>query len=101
MPFDEARKIMSIRQEAVLNSYRAFEGVTIAYGVSLAVVTELDMQASELIGIRTEQASVRVYPYGNHAAHVLGYLSKHVTTYMSAINYSFRTCTDGSARRRS
>ena len=89
MPFDEARKIMSIRQEAVLNSYRAFEGVTIAYGVSLAVVTELDMQASELIGIRTEQASVRVYPYGNHAAHVLGYLSKQVTTDMSAINYSF------------
>ena len=89
MPFDEARKIMSIRQEAVLNSYRAFEGVTIANDVSLAVVTELDMMASELIGIRTEQSSVRVYPFGHSASHLLGYLSKQVTTDMSAINYSF------------
>ena len=89
MPFSEARKIMSIRQEAVLNSYRAFEGVTISSGVSLAVVTELDMMASELIGIRTEQSSVRVYPYGNSASHILGYLSKQVTTDMSAINYSY------------
>ncbi|MBR0081755.1 MAG: hypothetical protein IJP98_03320 [Clostridia bacterium] len=89
MPFTEARKIMSIRQEAVLNSYRAFEGVTISNGVSLAVVTELDMMASELIGIRTEQASVRVYPYGNSASHIIGYLSRQVTTDMSAINYSF------------
>lgn len=89
MPFDEARKIMSIRQEAVLNSYRAFEGVTIAYDVSLAVVTELDMMASELIGIRTEQSSVRIYPYGNSASHILGYLGKQVTTDMNAINYSF------------
>ena len=89
MPFSEARKLMSIRQEAVLNSYRAYEGVTIAEGVSLAVVTELDMQASELIGIRTEQASVRVYPYGHTASHILGYLSKQVTTDMHTINYDF------------
>ena len=89
MPFNEARKVMSIRQEAVLNSYRAFEGVTIAYNVSLAVVTELDMLASELVGIQTERASVRVYPYGNSASHILGYLSKQVTTDMSTINYSF------------
>lgn len=89
MPFSEARKIMSIRQEAVLNSYRAYEGVTIATGVSLAVVTELDMQASELIGIRTEKASVRVYPYGHAASHILGYLSKQVTTDMTGINYAY------------
>ncbi len=89
MPFSEARKIMSIRQEAVLNSYRAFEGVVIAYDVSLAVVTELDMLASELVGIQTEQSSVRVYPYGNAASHILGYLSKQVTTDMSTINYSY------------
>lgn len=89
MTFSEARKIMSVRQEAVLNSYRAFEGVTIANDVSLAVVTELDMRASELVGIRTERSSIRVYPYGNTASHILGYMSKQVTTDMSAINYSY------------
>ena len=87
MPFAEARKIMSIRQEAVLNSYRAFEGVTIAYNVSLPVVTELDMRAGELVGIQTERASIRIYPYGNSASHILGYLSKQVTTDMTTISY--------------
>lgn len=89
MPFEEAKKIMSIRQEAVLNSYRAFEGVVIAYDVSLAVVTELDMQASALTGIQTERSGVRVYPHGNTASHIIGYLSKQVTTNMSDIGYRF------------
>lgn len=89
MPFEEAKKIMSVRQEAVLNSYRAFEGVVLAYDVSLAVVTELDMQAATLTGIQTEKSSVRVYPEGNTASHVIGYLSKQVTTDMTDIGYRF------------
>lgn len=89
MPFDEAKKIMSIRQEAVMNSYRAFEGVRIATDVSLAVVTELDMAAERLTGILTEKSSYRVYPYGNTASHIVGYLSKQVTRNMSSIGYSY------------
>ena len=89
MPFDEAKKIMSIRQEAVMNSYRAFEGVRIAYDVSLAVVTELDMASERLTGILTEKSSYRVYPYGNTASHIVGYLSKQVTRDMTSIGYSY------------
>ena len=89
MPFDEAKKIMSIRQEAVMNSYRAFEGVRIAYDVSLAVVTELDMASERLTGILTEKSSYRIYPYGNTASHIIGYLSKQVTRDMSTIGYSY------------
>ncbi|MBR4907202.1 MAG: hypothetical protein IKZ44_10190 [Clostridia bacterium] len=89
MPFDEAKKIMSIRQEAVMNSYRAFEGVRIAYDVSLAVVTELDMASDRLTGILTEKSSYRVYPYGNTASHIIGYLSKQVTKDMTSIGYSY------------
>ncbi len=89
MPFDEAKKIMSIRQEAVMNSYRAFEGVRIAYDVSLAVVTELDMASERLTGILTEKSSYRVYPYGNTASHIVGYLSKQVTRDMNTIGYSY------------
>ena len=90
MPFDEAKKIMSIRQEAVMNSYRAFEGVRIAYDVSLAVVTELDMASERLVGILTEKNSRRIYPYGNTASHIVGYLSKQVTRDMSSIGYSYK-----------
>jgi penicillin-binding protein 2 len=89
MPFDEAKKIMSIRQEAVMNSYRAFEGVRIATDVSLAVVTELDMQSDRLTGILTEKSSYRVYPYGHTASHIVGYLSKQVTRDMTGIGYSY------------
>ncbi len=89
MPFDEAKKIMSIRQEAVMNSYRAFEGVRIAYDVSLAVVTELDMASDRLTGILTEKSSCRVYPYGHTASHIIGYLSKQVTKDMTSIGYSY------------
>ena len=89
MPFDEAKKIMSIRQEAVMNSYRAFEGVRIAYDVSLAVVTELDMASDRLTGILTEKSSYRVYPYGHTASHIVGYLSKQVTKDMTSIGYSY------------
>ncbi|MBQ1820547.1 MAG: hypothetical protein II117_02975 [Clostridia bacterium] len=89
MPFDEAKKIMSIRQEAVMNSYRAFEGVRIAYDVSLAVVTELDMASDRLVGIMSEKSSYRVYPYGHTASHIIGYLSKQVTRDMTGIGYSY------------
>lgn len=89
MPFDEAKKIMSIRQEAVMNSYRAFEGIRIAYDVSLAVVTELDMASDRLTGILTEKSSYRVYPYGHTASHIIGYLSKQVTKDMTSIGYSY------------
>ena len=89
MPFDEAKKIMSIRQEAVMNSYRAFEGVRIAYDVSLAVVTELDMASDRLTGILTEKSSCRVYPYGHTASHIIGYLSRQVTSDMSTVGYSY------------
>ncbi len=80
MPFEEAVKIISIRQEVLLNNYRAYEPVTIAYNVSMEVVAELDMRADELLGIQTTQSTTRIYPRGTTAAHILGYLSRQVNT---------------------
>lgn len=91
MSYTQARKIMSIRQEAVLNSYRAFEGVTIAYDVPLSVVAELDMMAGELMGIQSEKSSTRIYPQGTTACHVIGYLGKQVTTDMEDISYNLQS----------
>ena len=89
MPYDEARKIMSIRQDAVLNSWHAYEGVVMAYDVNLSVVTELDMLQSELIGVQTEMSGRRIYPYKDTACHLIGYMSKQVTTDMTNLGYSF------------
>lgn len=89
MPYDEAKKIMSIRQDAVLNSWHAYEGVVVAYDVPLSVVTELDMLQSELVGVQTEMSGRRIYPYGTTACHLVGYMSKQVTTDMTNLGFSF------------
>lgn len=89
MGFAEASKIMSIRQNAVLNSWKAYEGVVIATDVPLSVVTELDMRQGELVGIETRMCGRRVYPFGSTAGHIVGYLSKQVTNDMTSIGYSF------------
>ena len=100
MPYDEAKKIMSIRQDAVLNSWHAYEGVVIAYDVTLSVVTELDMLQSELIGVQTEMSGRRIYPYKDTACHLIGYMSKQVTTDMTNLGFnydSFAPFVDGEA----
>lgn len=89
LPYESTRKLMSIRQEAVLNSYRAFAGVVIAEDVPGAVVSELSMLQDELFGIRIEKSSRRVYPQEHTASHIIGYLGRQVTNDMTAIGYDF------------
>jgi len=83
LPFSEAVKVISIRQEVNLNKWRAYEPVTIAYNVSMDVVAELDMRKDDLLGIQTVQSTSRVYPWGTTAAHIIGYLSRQVTNEMT------------------
>lgn len=80
LSFDEANKVISIRQEVLLNNYRAYEPITIAYDVSMDVVAEIKLRADELTGLQTSQSTIRVYPRGTTAAHVVGYLGKTVTS---------------------
>ena len=88
-PYARARKLMSVRQEAVLSSYRAFEGVTIATNVPMAVIAELTMLGGELTGILTERSGYRVYPQGQVASHIVGYLGRQVTQDMLPMGYSY------------
>ncbi len=76
LSFEEARKVISIRQEVLLNNYRSYMPVTIAYNVSLDVVAQIEMMASELPGLQTSQSTVRRYPYGETVAHIVGYCQK-------------------------
>lgn len=74
MPFDEAVKIISVRQDVLLNDYRSYEPVVIAADVSEDIVAKLEME--QLPGIETRLSTRRVYPYGTTAAHILGYCQK-------------------------
>jgi len=80
--FEDAIKVISIRQEVNLNNYRAYEPIVIAYDVGLETVSEISMRASELVGVQTSQSTTRVYPRGESAAHIVGYLSRSATEEM-------------------
>jgi len=74
--FDQAKKIISIRQEVNLNNYRAYEPITIAYDVSEEVVSEIMEHSDELVGVQVSQDTTRIYPRGTLAAHILGYMQQ-------------------------
>ncbi len=74
--FEQAKKILSIRQEVNLNNYRAYEPITIAYDVKEEVVSEIMERSAELVGVQVAQSTTRIYPRGTLAAHILGYLQR-------------------------
>ncbi len=76
MGYEDARKVLSVWQESQLNSWVAYEPVTIAYNVSMQTVAEIETHKAELTGMSIEDSTVRVYPRGNVAAHEIGYLGK-------------------------
>lgn len=82
--FEQAKKIISIRQEVNLNNYRAYEPITIAYSVGQEVVSEIVERSGELVGVQIAQSTTRVYPRGETAAHIVGYLSRNADTVSAA-----------------
>jgi len=65
----EAKLRKRLEQEGYNSPYR----VRIQRGISPALVTALAENTSELVGVKVEAEAVRYYPYGDLAAHVLGY----------------------------
>lgn len=76
MGYEEARKVLSVWQESQLNSWVAYEPVTIAYNVSMQTVAEIETHKAELTGMSIEDSTVRFYPHNSLAAHEIGYLGK-------------------------
>ena len=68
-------KVLSIWQESRMNAYNSMP-VVIAYDVGFETVSEVEAQSQLLDGFGVEESSVRVYPQGSTAAHVIGYTSK-------------------------
>ncbi len=89
MPFEDAVKIISIRQEVNLNNYKAYEPITIAYDVSMEVVAEIETMKDELPGLQTAQSTTRIYPYGETASHIVGYMQRTVTEEMLEKGYTY------------
>ncbi|NLT95619.1 MAG: penicillin-binding protein 2 [Clostridia bacterium] len=58
------------------NSSRLYEPIVVKRNISIETVTAIESRRNELPGVNIESAPEREYPYGNLAAHLLGYLSE-------------------------
>ena len=73
MDFEQASKILSIWQDVQLNSWVAYESITVAEDVSVDTVAAIETHGAELQGMSIAESTTRVYPRGSVAAHVIGY----------------------------
>lgn len=73
---EDARKIMAIRYEISYNGYSSTKSIKIAENVSELSVHQLYEQNSEFPGVTISESSVRSYPLGSTASHIIGRIGK-------------------------
>lgn len=72
----EARKIMMVRDLIRSKGYYQYEPTIISEDISKESVSKIEENAINLPGISVKTSSVRYYPKGSSAAHILGQLGK-------------------------
>jgi len=68
-------KVLALWQESRMNSFNSTP-CTIAYDVGFEAMSEIQVRSMELDGIDITISSTRVYPQGETACHVIGYIGK-------------------------
>lgn len=76
MSDEQARKIFVIRNELADMGYRKYMHATIARDVSEKTVIMLKERSREFNGVNVVSETVRYYPHGDTACHILGYLGR-------------------------
>ncbi len=72
----DARKIMVVRNELAAQGYMSYIPATIASDVCSETIITLEERGSEFSAVDVIAESVRYYPNGTTASHILGYLGK-------------------------
>ncbi|MEG0157527.1 MAG: penicillin-binding protein, partial [Anaerovoracaceae bacterium] len=73
---EEARKIMVIRNDIKSLGYNQYMPAVIAKNVSEDTVMLIEERGESLKGVDVVSETVRYYPNGNFASHILGYMGK-------------------------
>ncbi|MGN0711721.1 MAG: penicillin-binding transpeptidase domain-containing protein, partial [Anaerovoracaceae bacterium] len=73
---EEARKIIVIRNEIEAMGYRKYLPADIAKGISEKTIIEIEERSAELPQLDVVSETMRYYPNGNTASHILGYLGQ-------------------------
>ena len=69
---DEARRIFIVRNKIASNSYQKYIPLTIARDIS--DISVVYFEESNLPGVEVVSSTMRYYPYGDVACHLIGYL---------------------------
>jgi len=90
--FEDARKIMVIRQQIRSSGYLQYNPVKIAQDISPRSVAQIEENILDLPGISVVIESIRYYPEGELAAHLIGSLGKiaqqnEIDKYIKELNY--------------
>lgn len=72
----EARKIMIVRNELAAQGYMSYIPATIASDICPQTIVTLEERGSQFSAVDVVAESVRYYPNGTTASHILGYLGK-------------------------
>jgi len=72
----DARKILVVRDELASLGYKSYLPAKIAQGVSDKTIITIEERSMDFPGVEIVAESVRYYPNGSVAAHVLGYLGQ-------------------------
>lgn len=83
---DEWLKVVTIRYNMNLTSFRKYLGTTVASNVSRETVAVLMENADELPGVSIEEDTIRRYVDSVYFAHVLGYTGKISSDELAELN---------------
>lgn len=73
---EDARKIIAIRYLISYKGYSNTKSLKIASNISEASLHQIKEQNTNLSGVEIQESSIRTYPYGNLASHILGRIGK-------------------------
>ena len=74
--YETAHKVLSIWQEVQMNAFQSYYDIIISTDVDMVTISELETQDFHDNCIQIVEGYTRVYPKGNTAAHVIGYIGK-------------------------
>ncbi len=71
----EIRKILTVRYRITQEGYSATKSIVISKDISKISLLQLQEQGEKFPGINIGTEAIRTYPYGNLAAHIVGYIN--------------------------
>jgi penicillin-binding protein 2 len=72
----DARKILIVRDAVSAQGFMRYLPVTVAKNLKASTILQIEEHEHDLEGVAVVTESIRYYPEGNHASHIIGYMGR-------------------------